>query len=128
MNRALMSVAVLSLSTVASNSGADNFVTWTVRVGPQASPTALALPASLFKDHLLPTKGSRWRCVADRILRQDDRGNTYSEMSVRCTDGETTVSSSASCQIGAHGTDRFSMDFVEKTTAATNTISAQCDG
>jgi hypothetical protein len=126
----LIGLAVLfAAASWASRGGADNYVTWTVRVGPSStSATSVAIPVPLFKDKVLPTKGERWRCLADKLLRQDERGNTYGEMSVRCSDGETTVTSSASCQVGAHGSDRLFIELVEKTSAIKNGIWAQCEG
>jgi hypothetical protein len=119
----------LAVTLFASGVGAGNQVSWSVRVGVAGAPTvAVALPGALFKDHALPVKGERWRCLVDKFLRQDGGGNTFSTMVVHCTDGETTVSSSASCQIGANDSDRLSLNFVEKTTTLRNVIDAQCDG
>jgi hypothetical protein len=47
---------------------------------------------------------------------------------VHCFDGETTASSSASCLIGNHGTDRLSVQLVEKATSVQNELRAECDG
>jgi hypothetical protein len=129
MKRFIGFVALCTAASWASTGGADNYVTWTVRVGPSStSATSLTMPVPLFQDRLLPTKGERWRCLADKILRQDERGNTYGEMSVRCSDGETTVTSLASCQVGAHGSDRLFIELVEKTSAIKNGIWVQCQG
>jgi hypothetical protein len=109
--------------------GADNSVRWTVHVdGSGASSAAVALPASLFKDHALPVRGARWHCLADKVLRQDASGNTYSTLTVHCFDGETTVSSSASCLIGNHAADRLSLQLLEKTTSVQNELRADCEG
>ncbi len=122
-------LALCAAASWASIGGADNYVTWTVRVGPSSSSaTLLTLPLALFRDKALPIKGDRWRCLADKVLRQDDHGNTYGEMSVRCSDGETTLTSSASCQVGAHVSDRFGFELAEKTSAIKNGIWVQCEG
>lgn len=108
---------------------AGNQVSWSVRVGAAGAPaTAIALPGALFKDYSVPIKGDRWRCLADKLLRQDDSGNTFSTLVIHCTDGETTVTSSASCQIGANDEDKLSIGFVEKTTTLHNVIDARCKG
>lgn len=119
----------LGVTLFASSLSAGNSVAWTLRVGAAGSPaTAIPLPGMLFKDHPLPTKGDRWRCLADKLLRQDESGNTFSTIVVHCTDGETTVTSSASCQIGSNDSDKLSITFVEKTTTLRNLIDAQCNG
>jgi hypothetical protein len=106
----------------ASSGGAGNQVAWSVQIGEAAVP----MPPALFDSHPLPTKGTHWRCVADKALRQDTAGNTFSTLTVRCNDGETTISSSASCAIGAHDTKQISFELVEKTTNLRNAIRAQC--
>jgi hypothetical protein len=103
---------------------ADNQVRWTVHV----DEAGIGLPPALFKDHVLPTLGTRWHCFADKVLRQDASGNTFSTLTVHCTDGETTASSSASCQIGGHETARLAIDLLEKTSGVKNTIRAECEG
>jgi len=119
----------LAVTLFASGLGAGNQVTWSVRVGAAGAPTvAVVLPGALFKDHALPIKGDRWHCLADKFLRQDEGGNTFSTMVIHCTDGETTVTSSASCQIGANDSDKLSISFVEKTTTLRNAIDARCSG
>jgi CheY-like chemotaxis protein len=108
---------------------AGNQVTWNIRVGAAGAPAVpIALPGALFKDHPLPIKGDRWHCLADKFLRQDESGNTFNTLVIHCTDGETTVTSSASCQIGANDSDKLSIGFVEKTTALRNVIDARCNG
>lgn len=119
----------LAVALWASMGGADNSVRWTVHVDDSgASNAAVALPASLFKDHVLPVRGTRWHCLADKVLRQDAGGNTYSTLTVHCFDGETTVSSSASCLIGNHAVDRLSIQLVEKTSSVQNELRADCEG
>jgi hypothetical protein len=109
--------------------GAENSVRWTVHVDQNGTSGAtVALPTSLFQDHPLPVRGTRWHCLADKLLRQDPSGNTYSTLTVHCFDGETTVSSSASCLIGNHGTDRLSIQLVERTTSVQNELRADCEG
>jgi hypothetical protein len=122
-------LSFLGVTCFASSLGAGNQVTWSVRVGAAGAPAvAIVLPGALFKDHALPIKGDRWRCLADKFLRQDDGGNTFSTLVIHCTDGETTVTSSASCQIGANDSDKLSIGFVEKTTTLHNVIDARCSG
>lgn len=111
-----------ALMLAASSGGAGNQVTWTVRVGDAVVP----LPAALFDSRPLPTKGARWHCAADKALRQDATGNTFSTMTVRCNDGETTVSASASCIIGAQDTKTLAFDLQEKTSSLKNAVWAQC--
>jgi hypothetical protein len=121
--------AALGVTLFASGLSAGNSVAWNLRVGAAGSPAvAIPLPGTLFKDRVLPMTGDRWRCLADKVLRQDESGNTFSTMVVHCTDGETTVTSSASCQIGTIGSDKLSITFVEKTTTLRNVIDAQCSG
>jgi hypothetical protein len=112
--------AALTLS--ASSVGADNQVAWTVHVGE----TAVSLPPGLFSGRPLPIKGSRWHCMADKALRQDTAGNTFSTLTVRCDDSETNVSASASCAIGAHDTRQLGFELLEKTTSVKNDIRAEC--
>jgi hypothetical protein len=119
---ALLTCLAVILST--SVGGADNQVRWTVHV----DDGGIVLPPALFKDHVLPTVGTRWHCFADKVLRQDAVGNTFSTLTVHCTDGETTASSAASCQIGSHETAKLAIDLLEKTTGVRNTIRAECDG
>jgi hypothetical protein len=122
-------LSFLGVTCFASSLGAGNQVVWSVRVGAAGAPAAaIVLPGALFKDHALPIKGDRWHCLADKFLRQDDGGNTFSTMVIHCTDGETTVTSSASCQIGANDSDKLSITFVEKTTTLHNVIDARCNG
>ena len=123
----------LGVTLLASSSGvglgAGNQVMWSIRVGAgDARAVEVAIPGALFKDHVLPIKGDRWHCLADKWLRQDESGNTFSTMVIHCADGETTVTSSASCQIGANDSDKLSISFVEKTTTLRNVIDARCDG
>src|SRR5579864_4698637 len=119
----------LGVTFFASSLGAGNQVTWSIRVGAAGAPAvAIPIPAALFKDHVLPIKGDRWHCLADKSLRQDENGNTFSTMVIHCADGETTVTSSASCQIGANDSDKLSISFVEKTTTLRNVIDARCNG
>jgi hypothetical protein len=119
----------LGVTLFAPGLGAGNQVTWSVRVGAAGAPAvAIVMPGALFKDHALPIKGDRWHCLADKFLRQDEGGNTFSTMVIHCTDGETTVTSSASCQIGANDSDKLSISFAEKTTTLRNVIDARCNG
>jgi len=106
----------------ASSGEAGNQVIWTVRVADSTVP----IPAALFDARPLPTKGSRWSCLADKALRQDAGGNTFSTLTIRCNDGETTVSSSASCSIGAHDNKQLAFELLEKTTGLKNAIRAEC--
>ena len=122
MVRAAARLTLLALMLAASSGEAGNQVIWTVRVADSAVP----LPAALFDGRPLPTKGSRWSCVADKALRQDAGGNTFSTLTIRCNDGETTVSSSASCAIGAHDNKQLSFELLEKTTGSKNAIRAEC--
>jgi len=127
--RVLAMFSFLAVTFFASGVAAGNQVTWSVRVGVAGAPTiAVAVPGALFKDYVLPVKGERWRCLSDKFLRQDEGGNTFSTMVVHCTDGDTIVSSSASCQIGANDSDRLSLNFAEKTTTLRNVIDARCNG
>lgn len=122
MVRASARLTLLALMLVSSSGEAGNQVIWTVHVGD----TVVPLPPALFDGRLLPTKGSRWSCVADKALRQDAGGNTFSTLTIRCNDGETTVSSSASCSIGAHDNKQLSFELLEKTTSVKNAIRAEC--
>jgi hypothetical protein len=85
----------------------------------------VTLPPGLFDSRPLLTRGVRWHCVADKVLRQDTGGNTFSTLTVRCDDGETTVSASASCAIGAHDRSQLSFELLEKSNVK-NTIRAEC--
>jgi hypothetical protein len=105
----------------APTGGAGNSVNWNVHVGD----VTVSLPPGLFDARPLPTKGTRWRCVADKILRQDGGGNTFSTLTARCDDGETTVSAAASCAIGAHDHNQLSFELLEKSNLK-NTIRADC--
>jgi hypothetical protein len=113
----------------AGRGGAENMVQWSMQIDDAGSSgVAVPLPAALFKDHPVPTRGTRWRCQADKVLRQDVRGNTFSALTVHCNDGETTVSSSAACLIGTHDSEKLSIELVEKTTGQRNLLRAECDG
>ncbi|HTQ41983.1 MAG TPA: hypothetical protein VMI75_04435 [Polyangiaceae bacterium] len=122
MVRAAARLTLLALMLSASSGEAGNQVIWTVHVADSTVP----LPAALFDGRPLPTKGSRWSCVADKALRQDASGNTFSTLTIRCNDGETTVSSSASCSIGAHDNKQLAFELLEKTTGLKNAIRAEC--
>lgn len=113
-----------ALMLSASSGDAANAVNWSVHSGDAAVP----LPPGLFEGKLVPTKGMRWHCVADKALRQDAGGNTFSTLTVRCEDGESAVSSSASCTIGAHETSSLSFEIAEKSTNVRNAIRAECSG
>ena len=117
---AWLSFAALTL--VASSGDAGNKVTWSVHVGD----VPVALPAGLFDGRALPVRGARWHCTAAKALRQDDGGNTFSTLTIVCDDGETKVSSSASCSIGAHDTRQLAFELLEKTTSFKNAIRAEC--
>ncbi len=84
------------------------------------------MPSGLFDGRPLPTTGTHWRCFADKVLRQDAAGDTFSTLTVRCNDGETTISASASCAFGAHDARQLSFELVEKTTNLRNAIRAEC--
>jgi hypothetical protein len=127
MVRSLALCALLGVTLFPGTGAASNQVTWVLHVGG-ASTSVVTLPAALFKDHPLVITSERWRCFADKALRQDEGGNTYSTLTVHCTDGETTVSSSASCQIGHFASDQLSLQFDEKATRSHNAIQAKCDG
>jgi hypothetical protein len=114
-------LTLLALALTASSGGAGNQVAWSVHVGD----AAVTLPAGLFDGRALPTKGGRWHCVADKLLRQDTAGNTFSTLTVRCDDGETTVSASASCTIGGHESKQLSFELAEKSSVR-NAIRAEC--
>jgi hypothetical protein len=114
-------LALVALMLVTASGGAGNQVTWNAHVGD----VVVTLPSGLFDGRALPTKGARWHCVADKVLRQDAGGNTFSTLTVRCDDGETTVSSSASCAIGAHDHNQLSFELLEKSNLR-NTIRAEC--
>jgi hypothetical protein len=116
------------VTAFSSLGGAENQVRWTVHTGPDAAGVSVALPAALFKDVTIPMRGTRWRCLADKVLRQDTGGNTFSTLTIRCSDGETTVSSAASCAIGSHENAKLSFELVETTSHLTNAVRAECDG
>lgn len=116
------SLCLLAVMLTASRGGAGNQVTWTARIGE----TSVALPSGLFSGRVLPTVGVRWHCVADKALRQDAGGNTFSTLGVRCDDGETTVLASASCAIGAREQKQLSFELAEKATNVRNAIRAEC--
>jgi hypothetical protein len=101
--------------------GAGNQVNWSAHVGE----VAVTLPPGLFDGRPLPTRGARWHCLVDKVLRQDASGNTFSTLTVHCEDGETTVSASASCAIGAHDRNQLSFELLEKSSVK-NTIRAEC--
>ncbi len=115
-------LTVGALMLTASSGGAGNQVVWSVHVGDAAVP----VPSGLFDSRPLPTKGTHWQCLADKVLRQDAAGNTFSTLTVRCNDGETTISASASCSIGAHDSRQLAFELVEKTTNLKNAIRAEC--
>lgn len=115
-------LAFAALALCASSGGADNQVAWTVRVGDVAVP----VPPGLFAGRPLPIKGTRWHCVADKALRQDTVGNTFSTLTIRCDDAETSVSASASCAIGAHDNRQLGFERVEKTTNVKNESRGEC--
>jgi hypothetical protein len=121
MVRASGCLTLVAVMLAATSGGAGNQVTWSVHVGE----AVVTLPAGLFDSRPLPTKGARWHCVADKALRQDPAGNTFSTLTVRCDDGETTVSASASCSIGGHDTKQLAFELVEKTSMK-NAIRAEC--
>lgn len=114
-------LVLVALMLAASSGGAGNQVTWNAHVGE----VVVTLPPGLFESRALPTKGVRWHCVADKVLRQDAGGNTFSTLTARCDDGETTVSASASCAIGAHDHNQLSFELLEKSNVK-NTIRAEC--
>jgi hypothetical protein len=113
---------LLAFMLAATRGGAGNQVTWTAHIGE----TSVALPAGLFSGRVLPTIGTRWHCIADKALRQDAGGNTFSTLGVRCDDGETTVLASASCAIGARENKQLSFELSEKTSNVRNAIRAEC--
>jgi len=121
MLRAAGFSTVAALVLTASTGGAGNQVTWSVHIGD----ALVTLPSGLFDGRALPTKGVRWHCVADKALRQDPAGNTFSTLTVRCDDGETTVSAAASCAIGGHDSKQLAFELVEKTSLK-NAIRAEC--
>jgi hypothetical protein len=121
-----MLFAFVAVTLYSSAGAADNQVRWNLHAG--GADAAVALPTALFKDLPLPIRGARWRCTADKVLRQDAGGNTYSTLSIHCADGETTISSSASCMIGSHESAKLSFELAEKSTALTNAVRAECDG
>jgi hypothetical protein len=122
MVRASAKLTLLALMLAASSGEAGNRVIWSVHIGDSVVP----LPDALFNGRPLPTRGTRWSCVADKALRQDAGGNTFSTLTIRCNDGETTVSSSASCSIGAHDDKQLSFELLEKTTGLKNAVRAEC--
>jgi hypothetical protein len=115
-------LSLAALTFAASSVDAGNRVTWTVHIGD----VPVALPAGLFDGRALPVRGARWHCTANKALRQDDGGNTFSTLTIVCDDGETKVSSSASCSIGAHDSRQLSFELLEKTTTFKNSIRAEC--
>ena len=121
MIRATSLLTFVAVMLGASSGGAGNSVNWTIHVGD----VTVAVPPGLFDGRPLPTKGARWRCVADKVLRQDSAGNTFSTLTARCDDGETTVSAAASCAIGAHDRNQLSFELLEKNNLK-NTIRADC--
>ncbi|MGD0529398.1 MAG: hypothetical protein ABSE49_29940 [Polyangiaceae bacterium] len=121
MNRISGGLGLVALMMATSSSEAGNMVSWSAHVGD----VAVTLPPGLFDSRPLPTKGARWHCVADKVLRQDAGGNTFSTLTVRCDDGETTVSAAASCAIGAHDRNQLSFELLEKSSLK-NTIRAEC--
>jgi hypothetical protein len=116
---ALTGVAVM---LTASMGGAGNQIAWNLHVGE----VAVALPTTLFTGRPLPIKATHWQCFADKSLRQDTEGNTFSTLVIRCNDAETTFSAFASCSIGGHDTDRLSFELLEKTSNAKTAIRAEC--
>jgi hypothetical protein len=120
--RASGGLVLVALMLAASRGGAGNQVNWTAHVGE----TAVPLPSGQFEGRPLPTKGTRWHCVADKALRQDTGGNTFSTLTVHCDDGDSTVSASASCAIGAHDTKQLSFELSERTVNVRNAIRADC--
>ena len=117
-------LVLLGCTLMASRGGAGNSVTWTAHVGD----ALVALPAGLFNGRVLPTVGTRWHCAADKVLRQDSAGNTFSTLSVRCDDGETTVTASASCAIGGREDKQLSFELAERAGNVRNAIRADCAG
>jgi hypothetical protein len=122
MVRTSAGLAFVALMLAASSGGAGNQVAWTVHIGE----TAVTLPSALFEGRALPTRGERWHCFADKALRQDASGNTFSTLTVRCDDGETKVSASASCTIGAHESKQLAFELQERTTNLKNALRADC--
>ncbi|HLK38137.1 MAG TPA: hypothetical protein VKU41_15350, partial [Polyangiaceae bacterium] len=117
-------LVLLACALTASRGGAGNAVTWTAHVGE----ASVALPSGLFSGRVLPTAGTRWHCIADKLLRQDASGNTFSTLSVRCDDGETTVIASASCAIGGRDERQLSFELAERAGNVRNAIRAECAG
>jgi hypothetical protein len=126
--RTLALLTVAGFILVAPHGFAGNQVRWTVHVGVVGAALEIPVPSTLFQDRALPVKSARWQCFASKALRQDEAANTYSTMTVHCTDGETTVVSLASCQVGAHDVDKLSIELIEKTSNVHNAIQARCDG
>jgi hypothetical protein len=117
-------LVLLACMLTVSRGGAGNAVTWTAHIGE----ALVTLPSGLFNGRALPTVGTRWHCVADKALRQDAAGNTFSTLGVRCEDGETTVTASASCAIGGREEKQLSFELAEKTGNVRNAIRAECAG
>ena len=117
-------LVLLACILTVSRGGAGNSVAWTAHIGE----TLVPLPSGLFNGRALPTLGTRWHCVADKALRQDAAGNTFSTLSIRCDDGETTVTSSASCAIGGREDKQLSFELTERTGNVRNAIRAECSG
>jgi hypothetical protein len=122
MVRTSAGLTVVAVMLSASLSGAGNQIAWNLHVGEIAVP----LPPTLFTGRLLPTKGAHWQCFADKALRQDSEGNTFSSLTIRCNDAETTFSAFASCSVGGHDTDRLSFELLEKTSNVKTLIRAEC--
>jgi hypothetical protein len=127
-NLALVAPIAAAIALLASSVGAEsnNKVKWTLYVGNPG--VSVPLPVALFKDRPVPIKSDRWRCLVDNALRQDAEANTFSTLTVHCSDGETTVITSASCLIGGNTNDRLGVELVEKTTTLSNSLRAQCAG
>jgi hypothetical protein len=123
MIRASAWLILVALMLAASPGGAGNQVAWTVHV----SDVVVVLPPALFVGRPLPIKGTRWQCLVDKALRQDSTGNTFSTLTVRCNDEETTISAAASCAIGARDSQRLGFELQEKTTNLKNAIRAECE-
>jgi hypothetical protein len=124
----LVAPIAAAIALIASSVGAENNnkVKWTLYVGNPG--VSVPLPVTLFKDRPVPIKSERWRCFVDNALRQDAEANTFSALTIHCSDGETTVITSASCLIGSNANDRVSVELVEKATTLSNSLRAQCSG
>ena len=127
MNRTIVAAIGIAMTLLSSGVTADNNqVRWTMSVGNPS--VAVVIPITLFKDRPVPIKSERWRCYVDNALRQDAQANTYSTLTVHCSDGETTVVTSASCLIGGHLPDRLAVELIEKTSTVTSSLRAHCEG